>query len=127
MKEDIYGPLLTDKLKTTETPLSASELRTAVEHPDTGEHPSIQRVYGWIKNNKANLVAVGTTTKGGTSYRWRDTVKRAAGPTTDKMFDGDDKALEIGSKLEITAIKLASGHVVIEMQDENGGLHTWHP
>jgi hypothetical protein len=126
MKEDIYGPLLTNKLKTTDKPLSASELRTAVEHPETGENPSIQRVYGWLKANRANLMAVGTTTKGGTAYRWRDTVKRAS-TRQDVREDSDDKALEIGSKLEITAIRIVAGDVVIEMQDEHGGLHTWHP
>lgn len=126
MKEDIYGPLLTAKMQTTERPLSASELRTEVEHPETGEHPSIQRVYGWLKNNRANLVEMGRTTKGGTSYKWKDTVKRAR--TSQNMIDTDeDKALEVGTTLRVTAIRLVAGDVVIELQDQHGGIHSWHP
>jgi hypothetical protein len=130
MKEDRYGPLLTQAVQQSERPLSASELREAVEDPETGNHPSIQRVYAWLTNNKPNLREVGRTTKGGTTYTWKGQAMGRQGTrngAASSVAEDDDKALEVGHVLTVVGIKWVSGNTVIELEDQHGGLHHWLP
>lgn len=128
MKEDVFGPLLRAVLETTTEPLSAPEMREAVEHPETGDPPSIQRVYAWIKSNRQSLVQMGTTTRGGSTYVWRTNPMVAKGgtrqPSVDKQDVDTGGTLEVGKAMRVTRLWVNRTGTFIELTDEDGCVHT---
>lgn len=107
MKENVYGPILERTLKESDEPLSAAQLVEMV-----GCSP--QRVYTWIKANQRNLIESGTTMKGGTTYLWRVSMKRAVARLEET--DG----LEVGAHLTVTRMRLTADGMVATLMSEDG-------
>ncbi len=115
MKEDVYGPQLKELLQTSTEPLSPREMIEAV-----GCSP--QRVYAWVKNNRANLRAMGKTSKGGVQYTWREgagTELTIARKTRGTRRDSD-AGIEVGAQLTVTRLALVNGEVVVELTGPAG-------
>lgn len=101
MREDEYGRALETALKTSDEPLTASDLTSKVGC-------SRQRTYTWIQAHENHIEIVGKDRKGGNLLKWRD----SRGSTG------------IGDHMTITSFFVEDGRVVLVLEGPNG--ETFH-
>lgn len=131
MKEDVFGPALKERLEHTDTPLSAHELTDEVGC-------STQRTYAWIQKNResGNLIAMGRTTKGGTTWVWKGNPvaskalrQVATAGAQQRVRDGRgsgvvdsvrEGGVQVGANLVVVNMRWMQGTVMLTLRTEDG-------
>lgn len=127
MKRSEFAEQLSDLMRTTKKPMTTRQMAEAVGC-------SAQRAYVWVKDNRGNLVAMGSEDTGGTLFVGRDNPlapavavpvtgagKGAGGRESRDARDGSPRAgsIEVGTQMTIRRLVLGDG-VIVELETEDG-------
>jgi hypothetical protein len=118
MKQDNHGTALTNTLRESAEPMTASELRDEVGC-------SRQRVYTWLQANEPHLHSVGKDAQGGQRYVWvdRGTTGATRGVTIERAGAVDDD----GMTMRVSTVLVDAGDVVLVLIGPDGSVYHARP
>jgi hypothetical protein len=117
MRQDNHGTALTNTLRDSPEPMTASELRDAVGC-------SRQRVYTWLQANTPHLREVGKDAHGGQRYVWIEAgTPRAV--TVD--YQGPTGATDDGMTMRVSTVMVEQGEMVLVLIGPDGSVYHARP